>query len=88
VETRDRFSRLLKKSGKQIPRGLKPARDDKNKSLSGTAEAVPFQIASARGVFQQPAGTGNEAERWLSGKKRDALPDGLSIVRYVTNVVM
>src|SRR5271165_3244580 len=28
---------------KQIPRGLKSARDDKNKSLSGTAEAVPFQ---------------------------------------------
>jgi HlyD family secretion protein len=38
-----RLHRLLKKSGKQIPRGLKPARDDKNKELSGTAEAVPFQ---------------------------------------------
>jgi hypothetical protein len=63
--------RLLKKPEKQIPRGLNftptsaktalvgdpcsPARDDKNKSLSGTAEAVPFQIASAHGVFQQPA---------------------------------
>jgi oligopeptide/dipeptide ABC transporter ATP-binding protein len=28
---------------KQIPRGLKPARDDKNKDLNGTAKAVPFQ---------------------------------------------
>ena len=40
----------------QIPRGLKPARDDKNKSLSGTAEAVPFQIASARGAFSSLKG--------------------------------
>ena len=29
-----RLHRLLKKSEKQIPRGLKPARDEKNKSLS------------------------------------------------------
>src|SRR5664279_5608952 len=43
-----RLHRLLKKSGKQIPRGLTPARDDKNKELSGTAEAVPFQGMAQR----------------------------------------
>src|SRR5664279_749375 len=43
-----RLHRLLKKSGKQIPRGLKPARDDKNKELSGTAEAVPFQCIAQK----------------------------------------
>jgi hypothetical protein len=32
--------------------------------------------------------TGNEAERWLSGKKRDALAGGLSIILLLTNVVM
>jgi hypothetical protein len=31
----------LKKSKQQIPRGLKPARDDKNKELFGTTEVVP-----------------------------------------------
>ena len=31
------------KAEKQIPRGLKPARDDKNKGLGGTAEVVPLQ---------------------------------------------
>ena len=43
-----RLHRLLKKSGKQIPRGLTPARDDKNKELSGTAEAVPFQCIAQK----------------------------------------
>ncbi len=32
---------LRKKSEKQISRGLKPARDDKNKRLIGTTEVVP-----------------------------------------------
>jgi len=33
--------------GKQIPRGLKPTRDDKNKETdNGAAEAVPFQNPS------------------------------------------
>ena len=36
-----RLGRLLKKCEKQIPRGLKPARDDKNKGLIGTTEVVP-----------------------------------------------
>ncbi len=36
-----RLTRLLKKSEPQIPRGLKPARDDKNKQLIGTTEVVP-----------------------------------------------
>ena len=34
---------LPKRLGKQIPRGLKSARDDKSKELIGTAEAVAFQ---------------------------------------------
>jgi hypothetical protein len=28
---------------KQIPRGLKPARDDKNKELNGAPEGAPLQ---------------------------------------------
>ena len=35
------YQRLLKECEKQIPRGLKPARDDKNKRLIGTTEVVP-----------------------------------------------
>jgi oligopeptide/dipeptide ABC transporter ATP-binding protein len=31
----------------QIPRGPRPARDDKNKDLNGTAEAVPLQVTKA-----------------------------------------
>jgi hypothetical protein len=38
-----RLQRLLKKSEMHVPRGLKSAREDKNKELNGTAEAVPFQ---------------------------------------------
>src|SRR5271165_4532483 len=36
----------LEPRGKQIPRGLKPGRDAKNRRPDGTAEAVPFQIVS------------------------------------------
>jgi hypothetical protein len=32
--------RLLKKAEKQIPRGLKPARNDKNKGLCGTSKVL------------------------------------------------
>jgi hypothetical protein len=32
---------MREKSQKQIPRGLKSARDDKNKELVGTTEVVP-----------------------------------------------
>ena len=35
--------RLLKESKRQIPRGLKSAREEKFRELFGTAEAVPFQ---------------------------------------------
>jgi hypothetical protein len=38
-----RLQRLLKKSEPQIPRGLKPARDDKNKELNGAPKGTPFQ---------------------------------------------
>jgi hypothetical protein len=38
-----RLHRLLKKSEPQIPRGLKPARDDKNKELNGAPKGAPFQ---------------------------------------------
>src|SRR5271157_2730595 len=48
-----RLKRLLKKSEKQIPRGLKPARDDKNKGLNGAPEGAPFQSDPVTGVFQQ-----------------------------------
>jgi hypothetical protein len=35
---------LFEKSEKQIPRGLKPARNDKNMmGAGGTPEGVPFQ---------------------------------------------
>ena len=46
-----RLKRLLKKSEKLIPRGLKPARNVKNKGLNGTAEAVPFQNRAEREFF-------------------------------------
>jgi hypothetical protein len=36
---------------KRIPRGLKPARDDKNKRRIGTAEAVPFQNTEQKKFF-------------------------------------
>ena len=42
-----RFHRLLKKSQEQIPRGLKPARDERNKPLIGTTEVVPCYRARA-----------------------------------------
>src|ERR1039458_6324934 len=64
-----RLNRLLKKSEKQIPRGLKPARDDKNKRLSGTAEAVPFQIASAHGVLQQPVKPCPDTKRFMRSEE-------------------
>jgi len=38
------LSRAGKKPEQQIPRGLKPARDDKNKGLYGAAKAAPLQI--------------------------------------------
>jgi hypothetical protein len=36
-----RLNRLRKESEKQIPRGLKPARDDKNKRLVGMTKVMP-----------------------------------------------
>ena len=45
------LNRLRNDSKKQIPRGLKPARDDNNKRLSGTAEAVPFQSTASECEF-------------------------------------
>ena len=52
---RGRASRLLGKSEKQIPRGLKPARDDKNKRLNGASKDAPLQGETVKGVLQQPA---------------------------------
>ena len=34
---------LSSTAAKQIPRGLKPARNDKNEGLYGAAKAAPFQ---------------------------------------------
>jgi hypothetical protein len=49
-----RLKRLPRKSEKQVPRGLKPARDDKNKELRG----APFGRlrASSEGVLFQNTG--------------------------------
>jgi hypothetical protein len=44
--TAARLKKLLKKSEKQIPRGLKPARDDKNKGLNGAPKGAPLQNAA------------------------------------------
>ncbi len=38
---RPKFLRVGEKSERQIPRGLKAARNDKNKRLIGTTEVVP-----------------------------------------------
>jgi hypothetical protein len=48
-----RLNRLLKKSEKQIPRGLKPPRDDKNKGLNGAPEGAPLQKHPMHKVFPQ-----------------------------------
>jgi hypothetical protein len=47
-----RLTRSLKKSEKQIPRGLAAARDDKNKRLIGTTEAVPGYKALKADFFR------------------------------------
>src|SRR5271165_1231907 len=48
-----RLQRLLKKSEKQIPRGLKPTRNDKNKGLvTAHLKVCPFKTRSNR-LFQQ-----------------------------------
>ncbi len=54
-------------SEQQIPRGLKSARDDKNKRLSGTPEGVPFQSRSAGEVT---AANGPRAESVLTAAYR------------------
>ena len=46
---------VLAHGEKQIPRGLKPARDDNKKDLSGAAEAAPLQSDGVGGSFQQLA---------------------------------
>jgi hypothetical protein len=48
------FKPLLKKSEKQIPRGLKPARDDKNKKLNGAPKGAPLRNAAQTDFFHQP----------------------------------
>jgi len=45
---------LLKKSEGQVPRGLKSARNIKNKGLIGTTEVVPWYKAARKRVFPQP----------------------------------
>ena len=51
---RRRARRLLKKSEKQIPRGLKPARDDKDKRLNGASNDAPLQSEAVNGIFSSP----------------------------------
>jgi hypothetical protein len=38
---------------KQIPRGLKPARNDKNKGLGGTAKTAPSERATVHEFFSK-----------------------------------
>jgi hypothetical protein len=47
------FNRLLKNTKQQIPRRLKPARDDKNKGLGRGAEAPHYPNDGSIRVFQQ-----------------------------------
>src|SRR5437667_1849520 len=42
------------KSEKQIPRGLKPSRNDKGKGLCGTSELAPFSAMLGTDVCSQP----------------------------------
>ena len=57
-----RLHRLLKESEQQIPRGLKPARDDKNKELNGApfgwlragSKGAPLQNTRCNRLFPQP----------------------------------
>jgi oligopeptide/dipeptide ABC transporter ATP-binding protein len=62
---------VLAHAGKQIPRGLSPARDDKNKGLNGAAEAAPFQNHGVGGLSQQgvkPAQDDNTSRGSARGK--------------------
>jgi len=38
-----RLQRLMKKSEKQVPHGLKPVRDGNNKELNGAPKGAPLQ---------------------------------------------
>src|SRR5271157_2950472 len=49
-----RLKRLRKKSEKQIPRGLKPARDDKNKQLRRWPKGQLYPKSPQTRLFQQP----------------------------------
>jgi hypothetical protein len=49
-----RLNRPLKKSKKQLPRGLKSARDDKNKGLRRGPEGPLYPSDASNRVFQQP----------------------------------
>jgi hypothetical protein len=46
-----RLNRLLKKSKKQIPRGLKPTRDDKHKELNGAPKGAPLSNTPLKPTF-------------------------------------
>ena len=55
---------VLAHAEKQIPRGLKPARDDKDKKLHGSAEAVPLQNGRVAGSLHSPHKDISKAEAW------------------------
>jgi oligopeptide/dipeptide ABC transporter ATP-binding protein len=59
---------VLAHAGKQIPRGLKSARDDKNKGLHGAAEAVPLQNHGVGGLFQQGEKPARDDNTTTSGR--------------------
>ena len=55
-------SKIVVGTGKQIPRGLKPAREDNYKTLNGTPEGVPLQN-EADSIQAAASGTGSETAR-------------------------
>jgi len=59
-----RRNSVLEESEKQIPRGLKPAPDDKNIGLNGTAEAVPLQNGRVAGFLHSPHKDISKSEAW------------------------
>ncbi|PYX06444.1 MAG: hypothetical protein DMG88_18245 [Acidobacteria bacterium] len=63
------FRRLRKKSGKQIPRRLKPLRNDKIKGLIGTSELMPSQNTLAIEFFRSAGRPWNKSGKSSDGAK-------------------
>src|SRR5271157_149885 len=69
-----RLKRPLKKSEKQIPRGLKPTRNDKNKVLvTEHLKVRPFKTRSNR-LFQQPMKPCPDTKGFIDGYMSSSFP--------------